>query len=121
MSAGDVLGLHAPAGTPNLRTAQAVSAAEAAAATLDAYNADRHDDDENTIEEIDEKDDGGEHAEASARLASPSTGREMRRKSIALMSQTAKLLASGQKAGNAEATPAKKKKKKKKKKKGEQP
>ena len=58
MSAGGVLGLNAPAGTPNLRTAQAVSAAEAAAATLDAYNADRHDDDGNTIDEIEEKDDG---------------------------------------------------------------
>ena len=78
MSAGDVLGLHAPpAGTPNLRTAQAVSAAEAAAATLDAYNADRHDDDENTIDEIDEKDDGGANAEVRARLAAPSMGRDM--------------------------------------------
>ena len=37
------------------------------------------------------------------------------------MSQTAMLLASGKKGGNAEATPSKKKKKKKKKNKGEQP
>ena len=77
LSAGGVLGLHAPAGTPNLRTAQAVSAAEAAAETLDAYNADRHDDDENTIDEIDEKDDGGANAEVRARLAAPSMGRDM--------------------------------------------
>ena len=77
LSAGDVLGLHAPAGTPNLRTAQAVSAAEAAAATLYSYNADRRDDDENTIDEIDEKDDGSASAEAGARLAAPSMGRDM--------------------------------------------
>lgn len=38
LSVGDVLGLHAPAGTPNLRTAQAVSAAEAATVTLDAFD-----------------------------------------------------------------------------------
>ena len=48
-------------------------------------------------------------------------GCDMRRRSIALMSQTAMLLASGKKGGNAEATPSKKKKKKKKKNKGEQP
>ena len=77
LSAGGVLGLHAPAGTPNLRTAQAVSAAEAAAATLDSYNADRRDDDENTIDEIDEKDDGGANAEVRVRLTAPSMGRDM--------------------------------------------
>ena len=44
LSAGGVLGLDAPAATPNLRTAQAMGAAEAAAATLDAYNAEGHDD-----------------------------------------------------------------------------
>ena len=77
LSVGDVLGLCAPAGTPNLRTAQAVSAAEAAAATLDSYNADRRDDDENTIDDIDEKDDGSVSAEARARLAAPSMGHDM--------------------------------------------
>ena len=59
LSAGDVLGLHAPAGTPNLRTVQAVSVDEAAAATLYVYNEDRRDDDPdddgNTVDEIDEK------------------------------------------------------------------
>ena len=42
LSAGDVLGLHAPAATPNLRTVNAMSAAEVAAATLDTYNAGEH-------------------------------------------------------------------------------
>ena len=51
LSAGDVLGLQAPTNTPNLRTAEAMSAAEAAAATLDAYNAGEHVDDGNTTDE----------------------------------------------------------------------
>ena len=56
LSAGDVMGLTAPAGTPNLRMAQAVSEVDAAAVTLDSYNASGHGDDENTIDnEIDEK------------------------------------------------------------------
>ena len=37
LSAGGVMGLTAPAGTPNLRTAQAVSAAETTETTLDTY------------------------------------------------------------------------------------
>ena len=46
-----------PPGTPNpnLRTTQVVSAAEAVVTTLDTYNVSEHDDDGNTVEEIDEK------------------------------------------------------------------
>ena len=40
--AGDVLGLHVPATTPNLSTVKAISVTEAAAATLDFYNAGDH-------------------------------------------------------------------------------
>ena len=77
MSAGGVLGLHAPAGTPNLRTAQAMSAAEAAAATLDSYNASEHVEDENTNDEIDEKEADEARADAIAVVTSPSDRREM--------------------------------------------
>ena len=104
LSAGGVLGLHAPAMTPNLRTAQAMSAAEAAAATLDSYNASEHIEGENTNDEIDEKNADEARADAIAAVIAPSEGREMRRRSIALMSQTAKLMASGKKDGAAEAT-----------------
>ena len=55
LRAGGVLGMQAPANTPNLRTAEAISAAEAAAATLDAYNAGEHVNDGNTTDE--QKDD----------------------------------------------------------------
>ena len=46
LSVGGVLGLNVPSTTPNLRTAQSVSAAEAVAATLDSYNVSGHDDDD---------------------------------------------------------------------------
>ena len=97
LSAGGVLGLDAPAGTPNLRTAQAVSAAAAAAATLDAYNAEGHDDDgENTNDE--EKEEGDARAEAIAEVIAPSDKPKMRRASRDLMYQTtASLMASGMK------------------------
>ena len=65
LSAGGVLGLDAPAGTPNLRTAQVMSAAEAAAATLDAYNAEEHVNDGNTIDEKNEGSAGSAREEHS--------------------------------------------------------
>ena len=77
MIAGDVLGLHAPAGTPNLRTAQVISAAEAAAATLDSYNASEHVEDENTNEEIDEKEADEARVDVIVAVIAPSEGREM--------------------------------------------
>ena len=78
MSAGGVLGLHAPAGTPNLRTAQqAMSAAEAAAATLDSYNASEHVEDENTNDEIDQKEVDAARTDAIAAVITPSDGCEM--------------------------------------------
>ena len=52
LSVSAVLGLDAPAETPNLRTAQSMCAAEAAATTPDTYNAGEHVDDDNTIVDI---------------------------------------------------------------------
>ena len=112
LSAGGVLGLDAPAATPNLRTAQAMGVAEAAAATLDAYNAEGHGGDVNTIDEKV----GDPIAEAMTVLAAPSVRPVMRRASAALHADTAGLLDSGVKGEGAEATKPKKKKKKKKKK-----
>ena len=88
LSAGGVLGLDAPAATPNLRTAQAMGVAEAVAATLDAYNAEGHGGDVNTIDEKV----SNTVAEAMAALAAPSVGPVMRRESSALHTATANLM-----------------------------
>ena len=66
LSAGGVLGLQAPTNTPNLRTAEAMSAAEAVAATLDAYNEVGDVDDGNTTDEQ-KDDDSVSSARARAR------------------------------------------------------
>ena len=118
LSAGGVMGLTAPAGTPNLRTAQVVSAAEDAAATLDVYNVRGHDDDENTIDDIDEKEAADARSEEIANMFAPSMEPQLRRASVDLMYQTtATLMASGmKKSERAEASSSKKQKTKKKKK-----
>ena len=71
LSAGGVLGLNVPAGTPNLRTAQAMCVSEAAATTLDVYNAGGHVIDENTV---DEREVSVERVETIAAVTAPSLG-----------------------------------------------
>jgi hypothetical protein len=51
LSAGNVMGLYDPVITPNLRTTQAMLAAEAAAETLNIYNVSEHADDGKTNDE----------------------------------------------------------------------
>ena len=119
LSAGDVLGLHAPATTPNLRTVKAISAAEAAAATLDAYNAEGRVGGENTIDAKEDDRLSRARERAHTVFVVPSRTPESRRESIALQRDLENLMVeevANEYVGAAEAASAKKKKKKKKKK-----
>ena len=91
-----------------------VSATETATTTLNAYNTDGHDDDEDTIDNvIDEKEAGDARAEAITEVLTPSMEAQMRRTSVDLMyKKTVNLMASGMKDECAEANSTKKQKKK---------
>ena len=118
MSAAGVMGLNAPANSKDLEHAQAMSAAEAAAARLDSYRKTRQVDDDEAKEE---RNTANARVRALAALAKSSEDKELRRESVAMQQNLERMFAgeaTPSEAGAAAAASASKKKKKKRKKKG---